>query len=82
MKQIIFFLSLMILSIFSFAQSWQYPPTKTVDGADTYFGVTYPDPYRWLENMKDPEVTDWFKKQAEFTDAFENLSGRNECSTK
>ncbi len=79
MKQIIFFLSLMILSIFSFAQSWQYPPTKTVDGADTYFGVTYPDPYRWLENMKDPEVTDWFKKQAEFTDAvLNNLSGRNE----
>ena len=38
-----------------------YPLSKTVDSSDTYFGVKYPDPYRWLENMKEPEVENWFK---------------------
>ena len=45
-----------------------YPPTRTVDAADTYFGKTYKDPYRWLENLKDNEVETWFKAQAELTD--------------
>ena len=48
---------------------WAYPPTKTVDAADTYFGRTYADPYRWLENLKDPEVKTWFKAQANLTDS-------------
>ena len=43
---------------------WKYPPTKTVDARDTYFGGTYPDSYRWLEDMKDPNVVSWFKAQA------------------
>jgi prolyl oligopeptidase len=52
----------------AFAQ-FAYPPTKTVDASDTYFGKTYPDPYRWLENLKDKEVYDWFKAQATLTDS-------------
>ena len=47
---------------------WNYPPTKTMDVTDTYFGTTYHDPYRWLENLKDPEVEAWFKAQAKLTD--------------
>jgi len=47
---------------------WNYPPTKTVDASDTYFGKTYNDPYRWLENLKDQDVHAWFKAQAELTD--------------
>jgi hypothetical protein len=47
---------------------WQYPPTKTVDAADAYFGKTYKAPYRWLENVKDKDVEAWFKAQAELTD--------------
>ena len=47
---------------------WQYPPTRTVDAADTYFGKTYKDPYRWLENLKDKDVEAWFKAQADLTD--------------
>jgi prolyl oligopeptidase len=47
---------------------WNYPPTKTVDASDTYFGKTYNDPYRWLENLKDKDVEAWFKAQAELTD--------------
>jgi prolyl oligopeptidase len=45
-----------------------YPPTKTVDASDTYFGRTYQDPYRWLEDMKDKGVEAWFKAQADLTD--------------
>lgn len=47
---------------------WNYPATKTVDVADTYFGKTYKDPYRWLEDGKDKEVVAWFKANAELTD--------------
>ncbi len=47
---------------------WGYPPSRTVDATDTYFGRTYKDPYRWLENLKDKDVEGWFKAQADLTD--------------
>nr|UXE44871.1 prolyl endopeptidase [uncultured bacterium] len=47
---------------------WKYPATKPSDAADTYFGKTYRDPYRWLENLKDKDVEAWFKAQADLTD--------------
>lgn len=60
----------------SFAQ-FKYPATKTVQASDTYFGVTYQDPYRWLENFKDPEVVSWFKQQADFSNnILGKISGR------
>lgn len=57
-----------LLSASSTHAQWSYPATKTVDVKDTYFGKTYLDPYRWLENLKDKEVSDWFKAQAILTD--------------
>src|SRR5215831_1677824 len=58
---------------------WRYPDTKTVDAADTYFGHTYRDPYRWLENLQDPEVATWFKAQADLTDRLlAKIPGRDE----
>jgi prolyl oligopeptidase len=36
-----------------------YPATKTVPVIDTYFGTVVADPYRWLEDGKDPEVKAW-----------------------
>src|SRR6185295_7458309 len=57
---------------------WSYPPTRTVDAADTYFGKTYKDPYRWLENLKDRDVEAWFKAQATLTDdALAKIPGRD-----
>jgi len=47
---------------------WRYPATKTVGAEDTYFGRTYKDPFRWLEDLKDKEVEAWFKAQADLTD--------------
>ena len=34
---------------------------------DEYFGVKVPDPYRYMENLKDPAVADWFKTQNDYT---------------
>ena len=58
---------------------FSYPVTRTVDSSDTYFGKTYPDKYRWLENIKSPEVEKWFKDQATYTNAQMNsLNGRDQ----
>ena len=46
----------------------EYPATKTVEVEDVYFGKTYKDPYRWLEEIKSSEVEDWFKAQATLAD--------------
>jgi prolyl oligopeptidase len=43
------------------------PPVRSV--TDTYFGVAVPDPYRYFENLKDPEVTAWMKAEAAYTTA-------------
>jgi prolyl oligopeptidase len=51
------------------AQPAKVPPTKTVDAADTFFGKTYKDPYRWLEKLGDKDVAAWFKANADVTDA-------------
>jgi len=67
MKRFIF-LPLAVLVCAPCVAQWQYPATKTVEAEDTYFGKTYKDPYRWLEDQKDKEVEAWFKAQADLTD--------------
>lgn len=51
------------------AQSPLVAPVKLV--ADNYHGTVIEDPYRYMEDFKDPAVQGWVKRQAEFTD--ENL---------
>lgn len=78
MKKIIVIVILFFQGAPLFAQ-WNYPTTKTVDSSDTYFGVSYKDPYRWLENFKDTIVVTWFKEQADLSNSLLNkLSGRDE----
>lgn len=78
MKKSIVFLFIMITYSCLFSQ-WNYPPSKQVEVSDTYFGVTYKDNYRWLEDMKNPEVVSWFKQQAEYSNStMSNISGRDE----
>jgi prolyl oligopeptidase len=78
MKKIASSLLLLMLSSTLFAQ-WNYPKTKTGDTTDTYFGVTYNDPYRWLEDLKSPDVISWFKEQADLTNStMSKISGRDE----
>ncbi len=50
-------------------------PVKTV--VDDYFGTKVGDPYRYMENLKDPEVEAWFKGQNEYTRAIlDKIPGR------
>lgn len=68
-----------LVTLMSASAQYRYPPTKMVDSTDVYFGVTYHDPYRWLEHIETPEVETWFKQQALYTDSVLNtLSGRDE----
>lgn len=55
------------------------PATKTVDSTDTYFGVTYKDPYRWLEHISEAQVETWFRQQADYSKGIvDKLAGRDE----
>lgn len=45
------------------------PPTAPVHNVtDTYFGVKVDDPYRYMEDLKNADVTAWLKGQAQYTD--------------
>ena len=78
MKKLFTLLAISLFGLSCFAQ-WKYPPTKEVVAKDTYFGVTYQDPYRWLESIDKPEVESWFKKQADYTNSvLDKLNGREE----
>ena len=43
-----------------------YPASRRVDAKDRLFGTDVPDPYRWLEDAKAPEVQAWLKNQDDF----------------
>ncbi len=53
------------------------PPTRREEILDTIHGVKVADPYRWLEEVKAPEVQAWMKAQDQFTrERLEALPGR------
>ena len=44
------------------------PPVAPVRPVtDDYFGTKVVDNYRWMENLKDPEMQQWMKAQADYT---------------
>ncbi len=69
---------LLLILTFAFAcadkhqEKITYPVTRKVDSADTFFGTTVPDPYRWLENDTARETADWIARQNEVTFAYLN----------
>src|SRR5215469_13069765 len=54
------------------------PPVAAVKPVtEEFFGAKVTDPYRWLENLKDPEVQEWFKGQDSYTrGVLEKIPGR------
>lgn len=45
------------------------PPLAAQNVQDVYWGVAVNDPYRFLEQVKDPAVVNWMKGQAEATES-------------
>lgn len=43
--------------------SFAYPSTKRVNQIDNYHGTKVSDPYRWLENVDDPQTRHWVEEQ-------------------
>ena len=62
-------------------QTMTYPETRTVDVVDTLWDTPVADPYRWLEDDRDPEVMAWVADQAETATSFlHGLPGREAWS--
>jgi len=59
-------------------------PVAPVTGViDDYHGTTVADPYRYMENLKDPEVETWFKAQNDYTLAvLDRIPGREKLLTR
>jgi prolyl oligopeptidase len=54
------------------------PAARTEVVHDTYFGETVDDPYRWMENDKDPAWLEFLKAQNDYTRAvLDKLPGRD-----
>ncbi len=49
-----------------------YPDTRRDEVTDTYFGTEVADPYRWLEDDRSEETTEWVKAQNAVTNAYLN----------
>lgn len=52
------------------------PPARPV--TETFHGTTVVSPFRWMEDLKDPEVQSWMKAQNDATEAiFARIPGRD-----
>jgi prolyl oligopeptidase len=77
MEKSIFSCVILYLITCSVYGQWIYPKAKSVDTSNTYWGVTVHDPYRWLENLNDSSVINWFKAEGEYTNSvMSNVPGQ------
>jgi len=54
------------------------PTTPARPVADTYFGTKIIDNFRWIEDLKNPEVQSWFKAQNDYTrSVLDRIPGRD-----
>jgi prolyl oligopeptidase len=59
------------------AQGTRPPAAKTVTVSDGRFGTSIPDPYRWMEDPKDPDWDPWMHAQADYArKALDAIPGR------
>jgi prolyl oligopeptidase len=60
-----------------------YPATRRDDVVDRLHGVAVADPYRWLEDAGEPEVTTWMTAQDRYTRArLAKLPGRDALAAR
>lgn len=73
----LFFTGVMLTCQVGHAQPSPRPVAPARPVVDDYFGTKIVDPYRWMEDMKNPELLNWMKAQADCTRAtLDNLPGR------
>jgi len=74
----LFFISCSNTSANKNTSSFNPPATQRIPVVDDYFGMKVTDNYRWLENMQDSSVVNWFKAQADYTNSFlDKIPGRD-----
>jgi prolyl oligopeptidase len=60
------------------AEPLAQPVAPVAPVTDTYFGTKIVDPYRWMEDLKSPQLQAWVKAQAAYTkDYLGKLPGRD-----
>lgn len=64
------FILLAALIISGCSKKPDYPPTERRPVTDEYYGRKVVDDYRWLDNLKDPEVRKWNDAQNAFSRAY------------
>lgn len=80
-------LALAVLAPYLESQTSSPVPTQPVAPVravtDTYYGQKVVDPYRWLEDLKSPEVQTWMRGQADYTRAvLDSMPGRKALATE
>jgi prolyl oligopeptidase len=61
-------LTFVVLVLANLVLAQDKPPVAPVrDVTDEYFGQKVVDPYRWMEDLKSEELTQWMKAQADYT---------------
>ena len=59
------------------------PETPVRDVKETFFGTEISDPYRWLEDLKSPEVSSWMHAQNDYTRAvLERIPNRDKLRAR
>src|ERR1700730_4688368 len=59
------------------------PETPVRDVKETFFGTEISDPYRWLEDVKSPEVSSWMRAQNDYTRAMlDRIPNRDKLRTR
>lgn len=54
------------------------PVAPIQDATETLHGVTLKDPYRYMENVRDPKVQDWLKGQGAYArGVLDRIAGRD-----
>src|SRR5262245_26945573 len=72
-------LSIVLLWSISTVAQTRPAPAPVREVTETYFDTKVVDPYRWLENTKDPEVVSFMKAQSDYTQSqLASIPGRKE----